>query len=86
MSFVTVKITDQNGLTVPRSHNPVKFTLSGPGDIIATDNGDATSFTAFQSPDRAAFNALALAIVRTRAGERGKLVLGPPARAGVRPR
>jgi beta-galactosidase len=60
---------------VPRSSNQVTFTISGPGDIVATDNGDATSFTSFQSPRRAAFNGLALAIVRTRAGQAGKLVL-----------
>jgi beta-galactosidase len=75
LSFVTVTIADKDGLQVPRSNNVVRFSLSGPGDIIATDNGDATSFTSFQSPERAAFNGLALVIVRTRPGQAGKLVL-----------
>ncbi len=68
-------MADKDGQLVPRSKNALKFTLSGPGEIIATDNGDATSFESFQSPDRKAFNGLALAIIRTRAGEAGALTL-----------
>ncbi|MBB3221034.1 beta-galactosidase GalB [Pseudoduganella umbonata] len=75
LSFVTVTIADKDGRPVPRTSNRVKFTLTGPGDIIATDNGDPTSFESFQSRERNAFNGLALAIVRTRAGQAGKLVL-----------
>jgi beta-galactosidase len=37
---------------------------------VATDNGDPTSFEPFQSPDRRAFNGLALAIVRATRGAR----------------
>jgi len=75
LSFVTVTIADQNGLLVPRSSNRVSFDLTGPGEIVATDNGDATSFASFQSHDRNAFNGLALVIVRTKAGETGKITL-----------
>ena len=75
LSFVTVTIADKNGLQVPRTHNRVSFSLTGPGEIIATDNGDATSFESFQAPQRAAFNGLALVIVRTKPGQAGKLVL-----------
>jgi len=34
------------------------------GEIVATDNGDPTSFESFQAPERKAFNGLALVIVR----------------------
>ena len=34
LSFVTVKITDANGLLVPRSHNLLRFTVAGPGEIV----------------------------------------------------
>lgn len=64
LSFVTVTIRDQAGTMVPRSKNLVSFTLSGPGEIVATDNGDATSHASFQSPNIKAYNGLALAIVR----------------------
>ncbi|WP_338762630.1 beta-galactosidase GalB [Massilia sp. METH4] len=75
LSFVTVTIADKDGRPVPRTSNRISFTLSGPGEIVATDNGDPTSFESFQSPERKAFNGLALAIVRTRAGQAGKMVL-----------
>nr|WP_315222766.1 beta-galactosidase GalB [uncultured Duganella sp.] len=75
LSFVTLTIADKDGLAVPRSHNKVKFTVSGPAELVATDNGDATSHVSFQSPERPAFNGLALAIVRTRAGQGGKIVV-----------
>ncbi len=75
LSFVTVAVCDRNGLTVPRSKNRVTFTVSGPGEIIATDNGDPTSLESFQDPHRAAFNGLALAIVRTVAGSSGPITV-----------
>jgi len=61
--------------TVPRAHNPIHFSVEGPGEIVATDNGDATSFESFQSPDRRAFNGMALAIVRAKPGQSGRIVL-----------
>jgi len=71
--FITAAIQDGSGLTVPRSHNRVTFTVSGPGRIVATDNGDPTSFESFVSPSREAFNGLALAIVRATPGETGTI-------------
>ncbi len=63
LSFVTVQVEDKHGLLVPLAKNLIHFDLSGPGKIIATDNGDPTDLTSFQSRDRAAFNGLALAII-----------------------
>jgi beta-galactosidase len=64
LSYVTLTIRDKSGTMVPRSKNLVSFTLSGPGEIVATDNGDATSHASFQSPQIKAYNGLALAIIR----------------------
>ena len=75
LSFVTVTVADQKGQLVPRSKNQLKFEIEGPGEIVATDNGDPTSFESFQAPDRKAFNGLALVIVRANAGESGKIKL-----------
>jgi beta-galactosidase len=75
LAFVTVTIADQNSLLVPRSHNLVRFQLDGPGEIVATDNGDATSFEPFAAHERHAFNGLALVIVRGKAGQPGSLTL-----------
>ena len=62
--FVTAAIQDASGLTVPRSHNRLTFRVDGPGKLVATDNGDPTSFEPFTSSSREAFNGLALVIVR----------------------
>lgn len=75
LSFVTVKITDVDGLMVPRANNEIQFSLEGAGEIVATDNGDATDLTAFGSHSRRAYNGLALVIVRAKRGQSGKLVL-----------
>jgi beta-galactosidase len=75
LAFVTVTIADADGLLVPRSGNLVKFVLSGPGEIVAVDNGDATSFESFQSLEHHAYNGLVLVVVRTRAGESGTITL-----------
>jgi beta-galactosidase len=75
LSFVTVSIADKSGLTVPRSKNRIRFSVEGPGEIVATDNGDPTSFESFQSPKRNAFNGLALVIVRAKSGQPGAITL-----------
>ena len=59
--------------------NRVSFTLTGPGEIVATDNGDATSFESFQAKERAAYNGLVLVVVRTKPGLIGAITLGASA-------
>lgn len=74
--FVTVRVTDKDALTVPRADNPIRFTLvDGPGEIVATDNGDPTNFESFHSPMRKAFNGYCLVIVRGKPGQPGKITL-----------
>jgi len=75
LSYVTVTVEDKSGLQVPRSKNHIQFSVEGPGEIVATDNGDATSLVSFQSPERDAFNGLALVIVRAKPGQTGTIVL-----------
>jgi beta-galactosidase len=75
LSFVTVSVVDKGGLTVPRSKNRIHFELSGPGEIVAVDNGDATSLESFQSKERAAYNGLCLVVVRSKAGAAGQIKL-----------
>lgn len=73
--YVTVDLTDAAGVLTPRANNLVRFSLRGPGDIIATDNGNPVSFESFQAPERKAFNGRAIVIIRSRAGQPGTLVL-----------
>ena len=54
-----------------------RCSVTGPGEIVAVDNGDATSFESFQAPERKAFNGLAL--VDVRATGPGKIILNATA-------
>jgi beta-galactosidase len=73
--FITVTVTDQNGTLVPRAKNRIRFELTGPGEIIAVDNGDATNLESFQSKERNAFNGMCLVIVRSRRNQVGSIRL-----------
>jgi len=68
LSFITLRVLDSKGTLVPRADNHIVFEVSGPGEIVSTDNGDPTSFVSFHSKERDAFNGLALVIVRAKAG------------------
>jgi beta-galactosidase len=73
--FVTFTVADGRGDLVPRSSPRLRFRVEGPADLIATDNGDPTDLESFAAPHRRAFNGLALAIVRPRAGQPGTIVV-----------
>lgn len=75
LAFITVKVSDKEGLMVPRSNPWIKFSIEGDGEIVATDNGDATSFVPFQSHERQAFNGMALVIVKAKKGQKGQFIV-----------
>lgn len=75
LSFIRVAVVDFQGRVVPRSKNHLKFSVTGPAEIIATDNGDATSLLPFQLSERDAYNGLALVILRSQYMKQGKVVL-----------
>lgn len=75
LSFVTVQVVDSEGSVVPRSDNDIKFTLKGPGEILAIGNGDPTCLEPFKSHQRPVFNGLALVIIRSQKGGAGTLQL-----------
>jgi beta-galactosidase len=60
---------------VPDTNNSTTFSLSGPGEIVATDNGDPSDLTAFSSRTRNALSGMALVIIRSKARQPGKLVI-----------
>ena len=73
LSFITASIVDEKGNIAPRANNRIYFSIEGPGEIIATDNGFQADMQSFTSIDRQAFNGLCLVIVRSKKGETGKL-------------
>ncbi|KAF1957296.1 glycoside hydrolase [Byssothecium circinans] len=75
LSFITVAVLDAEGNTVPTATNEITFSITGPGEIVSTDNGDPTDKTPFPSLSRKAFSGFALAIVRAKSGGAGELVV-----------
>ena len=76
---MTVRVLDGAGAPAPRAKNRIRFTIEGPGEIVATDNGDPTSFVPFTSHEREAFNGLVLVIVRGRPGQPGRIIVSASA-------
>jgi beta-galactosidase len=71
LSFITAEVLDSAGNLVPQADNAIRFSVSGPAKIVATDNGDPADMVSFSSKERKAYSGLALAIVRTVNGEGG---------------
>ncbi|KAK3898994.1 glycoside hydrolase superfamily [Staphylotrichum tortipilum] len=75
LSFVTVEVVDGDGNVVPNADAKVAYSLDGPGEIAATDNGDPTDMTSFVAKERKVFNGLGLVIVRASPGAKGTMTL-----------
>ena len=71
--YVNVYVQDVSGVLVPNASNRIDFSVSGPGEIVATDAGDPTSHAAFRSPSIDAFNGMASVIIRRTAPGRIKV-------------
>ncbi len=73
--FVTISVNDSKSRMVPAANNEISCRLEGAGEIVATDNGDATCLIIFSSPARPAYNGLMLALIKAKPGAQGKLKL-----------
>jgi beta-galactosidase len=70
LSFITVEVVDRKGDFVAQADTSITFSISGPGEIVATDNGDPADMVSFSSKERKAYSGLALAIVRFKPGKK----------------
>ena len=68
---VRATVVDANGVRVPRASPELTFAVSGPGTIVAVDNGDLVSHEPFQAKTRAAYDGTAVAYVRSTANTGG---------------
>lgn len=67
LSFITVRILDEEGNLVPDADNLVNFDIEGPGFIAGVDNGYQASMEPFKADYRKAFNGMCLAIIQSKA-------------------
>ena len=75
LSFITVKIEDENSTFCPLADNKVNFKVTGPATIAAVGNGNAASTEPFQANYRKAFNGLCLLVIKSKKGESGDIII-----------
>ncbi len=74
LSFITVKIVDEDGTMAPNADNLVHFEVQGPGVIAGVDNGYQASEEPFKANYRKAFKGMCLVILQSN-GESGEITL-----------
>jgi len=65
LSFVTVKVLDNQGTIVPFADNLIRFNITGEGKLVGVDNGLQTSMESFKASERKIFHGLALAVIQS---------------------
>jgi beta-galactosidase len=65
LAFVTAAVTDRAGVLVPSASDQLSFTVSGPGRIAGTDNGQQENAGSYQAPSVPAFSGRALVIIQS---------------------
>ncbi|MDX2045838.1 MAG: beta-galactosidase GalB, partial [Chitinophagaceae bacterium] len=65
LSFITVKVADENGTLVPYADDLVKFKVSGGGFLAGVDNGNPASHESFKAKEHKVFNGLCVAVIQS---------------------
>lgn len=65
LSFITVRLVDDAGLTVPTAKNRLRFRVDGAATYVAADNGDPTDLETFSTDTRKALNGMCVVIVKS---------------------
>ena len=67
VAYVTATVLDKNGVRFPNSDHKVKFTISGPGEIVSVDNSSPYSHERYKTDQKTVFKGEAIAIIRATA-------------------
>ena len=68
LSYITVEITDNDGIFQPNANNRLHFKIEGPGIIAGVDNADLKDFEQYVSNTRKAWKGRALVVVKSTQG------------------
>lgn len=75
LSYITIDCTDNDGNFMPTAMNQLYFELTGAGELVGVDNGNAAGSESLKGNKMKLFNGKALAIIRSLRGERGDITL-----------
>jgi beta-galactosidase len=64
--YVTVEVTDADGVLVPWADDLIHFEIKGPGVLAGVGNGNPRSTESFQQLRRTAFRGRCMAVIRSR--------------------
>ena len=65
LSFVTARILDKKGNLVPYADNLIKFSITGNGTIVGTDNGYQADTVSLKIHERKCWKGMSLAIIQS---------------------
>lgn len=65
LSYITVELTDDNGILNPNAENQLQFNISGPGVIVGVDNANLKDTDLYVTNTRKAWKGKALLIVKS---------------------
>jgi len=74
LCYITVELTDADGIRNPKAENLLKFEIEGPGTIIGVGNANPMSLESNQLPQRKAWKGKCLVIVKS-GRKKGKVKL-----------
>ncbi len=63
--YVTIEITDRDGIFQPNADNRLHFTLDGPGVIAGVDNADVKDTDKYVADNRKAWHGRALVVIKS---------------------
>ncbi|MFI3249223.1 MAG: glycoside hydrolase family 2 TIM barrel-domain containing protein, partial [Rikenellaceae bacterium] len=71
ISYVTIRVEDQDGNLCPLADNEISFEIEGVGELLAVGNGNSASLESFQASHIKAFSGMCVAIIKGIDGEAG---------------
>lgn len=78
LSFVTVSVTDANGVLCPNAENDIHFSIKGDGEILGVANGDPTNTQILTGTRMKVFSGKCIVVVRS-SKNKGNVVLAAEA-------
>jgi beta-galactosidase len=83
LSYVTVEVVDRLGAVIPTAEVPIRFTITGAGELAATGSSAPNDAASFHVPLRKTYQGRCIAILRP-TGSAGEITLHAEA-AGLKP-
>ena len=82
LSYITIRVEDENGNFTPKAGKWVNIQIEGPGRLLGTGGGDPLGHTPFQASTFKTFNGLGLAIIAATSGPEPEIKPGSTRQPG----